>query len=178
MFVPPFSIFLYSEFDCYSPVALFHGLNIPLTILFVNTFFKSFLYFTLNILKPTIYKRFAFDILQNRRVPDCAVSVVCQLIRYRIIGNAVVFDGYCFAYCMRLASLKKIISIHKITFLTADCLFPLVPAFFPVSERNREQRKALIYQGFLDFVKGLFPLFPLFLKFLHERKHIHFITLN
>ena len=57
-------------------------------------------------------------------------------------------------------------------------LFPLVPAFFSVSERNREQRKALIYQGFLDFVKGLFPLFPLFLKFLHERKHIHFITLN
>ena len=79
-------------------------------------------------------------------------------------------------------ALKKSFRSIKITFLIAcliaDCLFPLVPAFFPVSERNREQRKALIYQGFLDFVKGLFPLFPLFLKFLHERKHIHFITLN
>ena len=82
-------------------------------MLFVNTIFNSFLYFTLNILQPTINKRFAFDILQNRRVSDRAVSVVCQLIRYRIIGNAVVFDGYCFAYCLRLASLKKIISIHK-----------------------------------------------------------------
>ena len=75
-------------------------------------------------------------------------------------------------------ALKKSFRSIKITFLIADRLFPLVPAFFPVSERNREQRKALIYQGFLDFVKGLFPLFPLFLKFLHERKHIHFITLN
>lgn len=75
-------------------------------------------------------------------------------------------------------ALKKSFRSIKITFLIADCLFPLVPAFFSVSERNREQRKALIYQGFLDFVKGLFPLFPLFLKFLHERKHIHFITLN
>ena len=124
-------LLLYSEFDCYSPVALFHGLNITHTILFVNTIFKGFLYFTLNILKPTIHKRFAFDILQNCRVPDCAVSVVCQLIRYRIICNAVVFDGYCFACCLRLANLKKIISIHKNhlsdCYLIADYLFPLVP---------------------------------------------------
>ena len=127
---------LYSEFDCYSPAALFHGLNIPLTILFVNAFFECFLYFPLNILKPTINKCLAFNILQNCRVPDCAVSVVCQLICYRIIGNAVVFDGCCFANCLRLASLKKNISIHKNHLsdchLIADCLFPLVPAFFPL----------------------------------------------
>ena len=130
-------------------------------------FFKKFLYFFLHVLKPTVDKRLAFNILQNRRVPDCAVSVVCQLIGNRIIGNAVVFDGYCFANCMRLASLEKIISLHKNhlsdCYLIADrCshLFPLVPT---LAYKSGNALKALINQGFLDFVKGLFPLFPLFL---------------
>ena len=82
-------------------------------MLFVNAFFKSFLYFPLNILKPTIHKRFAFDILQNRRVPDCAVSVVCQLIRYRVVFNAVKADRRLFAYCVVLTRFEEVVTLHK-----------------------------------------------------------------
>ena len=57
-------------------------------------------------------------------------------------------------------------------------LFPLVPAFFPVSKRHWEQRKALIYQCFLDFVKGCFPFFPLFLKTPTRKKTYTLILLN
>ena len=79
-------------------------------------------------------------------------------------------------------ALKKSFRSIKITFLIAiwllivySHLFPLVPT---LAYKSGNALKALINQGFLDFVKGLFPLFPLFLKFLHERKHIHFISLN
>ena len=117
-------LLLYSEFDCYSSSALFHGLNIPLTILFVNTIFNSFLYFPLNILKPTINKRFAFDILQNCRVPDCAVSVVCQLIRYRVIFNAVKADRRLFAYCVGLTRFEEVVTLHvNLLHRSQKCIF-------------------------------------------------------
>ena len=117
-------LLLYSKFDCYGPAALFHGLNIQHTILFVNTFFKSFLYFSLNILQPTIYECFSFDILQNSRVPDCAVSVVCQLIRYRVIGNAVILHSRLFAYCVVLARFEEVVTLHvNLLHRSQKCIF-------------------------------------------------------
>ena len=69
-----------------------------------------------------------------------------------------------------------------ITVFLDDCqelfLFSLIPAFFPVSKRHWEQLKALIYQGFLDFVKGCFPFFPLFLKTPTRKKTYTLILLN
>ena len=79
-------------------------------------------------------------------------------------------------------ALKKSFRSIKITFLIAIWLLIVYSRSFPLfptlAYKSGNALKPLIYQGFLDFIKGLFPLFPLFLKFLHERQHIHFITLN
>ena len=79
-------------------------------------------------------------------------------------------------------ALKKSFRSIKITFLIAIWLLIVYSHSFPLFSQFPKETgnalKPLINQGFLDFVKGLFPLFPLFLKLLHERKYIHFITLN
>ena len=144
-------------------------------ILLVNTF----LFFILDICQPAINFGITRYISQNCGVSDCAVIAICQLVCYRIVFNSIVFDGYCSAHCLRLASLKKIISLHKNHLSDRWLFIPARSRFFPtLAYKSGNALKPLINQGFLDFVKGLFPLFPLFLKFLHERKHIHFITLN
>ena len=100
-----------------------------ITLLYLSTLF---LFFILDICQPAINFGITRYISQNCGVSDCAVSAICQLICYWVVFNAVIFDGYCSAHCLRLASLKKIISLHKNHLsdchLIADCLFPLVPA--------------------------------------------------
>ena len=113
-FLIPFKLRLFLFFFCSSlfqtlPVNFLVFCIIHYIIILVNTF----LFFILNICQPAINFGITHHITQNCGVSDCAVRAICQLICYRVVFNAVIFDGYCSAHCLRLASLKKIISLHK-----------------------------------------------------------------
>lgn len=85
---------------------------------------KSFSYFFLDILKPTVDKHLAFNILQNRRVPDCAVSVVCQLIGNRVIDYAPMLDHRWQPSCVVLARFEEVVTLHvNLLHRSQKCIF-------------------------------------------------------